>query len=103
MAGLGVYVDGYNVYYRSLKDRGPRFKWLDRALVQRKFKGHTVSRLVYCTARVSDQAIAARQDRYLREGAARPQKRRSANKAVRLDGPQGMPISVQGRGWQGRN
>jgi uncharacterized LabA/DUF88 family protein len=64
---LGVYVDGYNVYYRSLRGRGPRHKWLDlQALVERKFKGDQVDRIVYCTARVSDQQTAARQDRYLR-------------------------------------
>lgn len=67
MGTLGVYVDGYNVYYRSLRGRGPRHKWLDlQGLVERKFKGYQVARVVYCTARVSDQQTAARQDRYIR-------------------------------------
>lgn len=59
---VGVYVDGYNLYYggRHLCGRGrPGWRWLDvRALVaslvsaQSGWPDATVTRIVYCTARV---------------------------------------------------
>lgn len=59
---VGVYVDGYNLYYggRHLCGRGhPGWRWLDiRGLVgelvaaQKGWDGATVVRVVYCTARV---------------------------------------------------
>ena len=62
---VGVYVDGYNLYYggRSLCGRGtPGWRWLDirglaRTLIseRKNWPGATLSRIVYCTARV-DQA-----------------------------------------------
>jgi hypothetical protein len=60
-----VYVDGYNLYYggRSLCGRGtPGWRWLDirglaRTLIseRKNWPGATLSRIIYCTARV-DQA-----------------------------------------------
>src|ERR1700722_5021730 len=57
---VGIYVDGYNLYYgaRGLCGRGtPGWRWLDiRALSQRivshvpRWQGAAVSRVVYCTA-----------------------------------------------------
>ncbi len=59
---VGVYIDGYNVYYggRSLCGRGTSgWRWLDlRGLAEtiigerRNWPGATVERVVYCTARV---------------------------------------------------
>src|SRR4051812_42186575 len=58
---VGVYVDGYNLYYgakHQLRGRAG-WKWLDvRALLtdvvvaQRSWPGATVKRIVYCTARI---------------------------------------------------
>lgn len=73
---VGVYVDGFNLYYggqRSVGQHGARgWKWLDvRALATRyaKWNGATVDRVVYCTARVNDPddpAQTQRQGFYLR-------------------------------------
>lgn len=62
---VGVYADGFNVYYggRGLCGRGtPGWRWLDlRSLAntliaaRRNWPGTSVDRLVYCTARI-DQA-----------------------------------------------
>jgi hypothetical protein len=59
---VGVYVDGYNLYYgaRHVCGRGtPGWRWLDiRALAnslvaaQRGWAGATVHHIVYCTARI---------------------------------------------------
>lgn len=59
---VGVYIDGYNVYYgaRSLCGRGTAgWRWLDvRGLAatlvaqQKRWAGATVDRVVYCTARI---------------------------------------------------
>ena len=65
-----VYVDGFNLYYGTLK--GSRYKWLDlfslfRGLLQ---PHHKIARIKYFTARVSgtlgDPAKAQRQNVYLR-------------------------------------
>ncbi|OGQ09965.1 MAG: hypothetical protein A2138_20775 [Deltaproteobacteria bacterium RBG_16_71_12] len=72
MAKVRVYVDAFNVYYGALKNRGAGTKWLDlRALVGTALRSHSVDRVVYCTARVSDPQTNAKQDRYLRALAAR--------------------------------
>lgn len=77
---VGVYLDGFNLYYgaRGICGRGaPGWRWLDlRALSQhlvdgpgKGWKGAHVSRIVYCTARVSgaDNPSGQRdQDTYLR-------------------------------------
>lgn len=56
---VGVYIDGFNLYYggKSHFPATPGWKWLDlRALSQRYagWRGSTVTRVVYCTARVND-------------------------------------------------
>lgn len=58
---VGVYVDGYNLYYGGRRQlaKAPGWRWLDiRALAativgaQRGWPGATLSRIVYCTARI---------------------------------------------------
>jgi hypothetical protein len=59
---VGVYIDGYNLYYggRRLCGKGTRgWRWLDvRAMVDSvimkkgRWTGATISRVVYCTARI---------------------------------------------------
>ena len=76
---VGVYVDGFNLYFgaRSVCGRGTRgWRWLDvRALAERLLswewleRGAHIDRVVYCTARVSgieDRTSPADQDVYLR-------------------------------------
>lgn len=74
---VGVYVDGFNLYYGAKAWCGagtPGWRWLDiRALVAAElpalWPGASISRLVYCTARVSgvdDPTSPQDQDRYLR-------------------------------------
>ncbi|MEV4618152.1 hypothetical protein AB0J74_05450 [Asanoa sp. NPDC049573] len=76
---IGVYVDGYNLYYgaRGLCGRGtPGWRWLDiRALAERlvgravHWPQASIDRIVYCTARISaasNQSGATDQDLYLR-------------------------------------
>jgi len=64
-----VYIDGFNLYYRSLK--GTPFKWLDlAALCQKRLPRHQINRIRYFTARVvprpSKPQTAQRQQVYLR-------------------------------------
>lgn len=75
---VGVYVDGYNLYYggRELVGRSASWKWLDvRGLVssvvdaQRSWPDATISRIVYCTARIDARINPegqAEQDVYLK-------------------------------------
>lgn len=74
---VGVYIDGFNLYYggRALCGSGtPGWRWLDvRALVNarlpRSWVDAAIERVVYCTARVSgidDPSSPIDQDRYLR-------------------------------------
>jgi uncharacterized LabA/DUF88 family protein len=76
---VGVYVDGFNLYYgaRKLCGRGTEgWRWLDiRALVEStlpgawRSQGATLERIVYCTARVSgvrNPSSAADQAVYIR-------------------------------------
>ena len=76
---VGVYVDGYNLYYgaRGLCGRGtPGWRWLDiRALAERLVAGAThwpqatIDRIVYCTARIdaaSNQSGSTDQGVYLK-------------------------------------
>jgi uncharacterized LabA/DUF88 family protein len=64
------YVDGFNLYYRMLRER-PQFKWLDPSALARQFikAEHDLVRVNYYTARVSARAhdpdAPARQARYL--------------------------------------
>lgn len=79
MCRIGVYIDGYNLYYggRGLVGRGrPGWRWLDpRVLSKRIVAAHSgwgtarVERVVFCTARIkgADNPGGARdQDVYLR-------------------------------------
>jgi uncharacterized LabA/DUF88 family protein len=74
---VGVYIDGFNLYYggRSLCGAGSEgWRWLDvRSLVAARlpttWTDATITRVVYCTARVSgvdDPSSPQDQDRYLR-------------------------------------
>jgi len=74
---VGVYIDGFNLYYggRALCGAGtPGWRWLDvRALVSTRLPSNwthaTIERVVYCTARVSgidDPSSPLDQDRFLR-------------------------------------
>jgi len=70
---VGVYVDGFNLYYggKHLCPSDASWKWLDiRSLVanivSRHWPSANIHRLVYCTARVKGRPSSqARQDRYL--------------------------------------
>ena len=75
---VGVYIDGYNLYYgaRGLCGRGtPGWRWLDvRALASALLNptywpGATIERVIYCTAPIHGQANvsgASDQDVYLK-------------------------------------
>ena len=70
-----IYVDGFNLYYRALKD-GP-FRWLDlRKLSETLFPGDDIRTVSYFTARLDVRARnpgqAQRQLIYLRALATRP-------------------------------
>lgn len=71
---IGVYVDGFNLYYGARKHCGrgtPGWRWLDlRALVAPLigWRGAEITRIVYCTARVDvagGQSAGADQNAYL--------------------------------------
>lgn len=91
MAGIYVYVDGFNLYHRALK-RGP-YKWLDIPGLCEKILGEPVEMVRYFTARVSalphDPQAPARQQSLLRVyhdhpkmkvhyGSFKPRKKRGA-------------------------
>lgn len=64
-----VYVDGFNLYYRTLK--GTAFKWLNlAALFDRMLPNNDIRAIKYFTARVSaradDPGVVTRQQAYLR-------------------------------------
>ncbi|MFA5891855.1 MAG: NYN domain-containing protein [Actinomycetota bacterium] len=66
---MNVYIDGFNLYYGSL--RGSKYKWLDiDAVARRLFPKEEVHRIRYFTARVipsaADPQQNARQETYLR-------------------------------------
>src|ERR1700676_2163143 len=76
---VGVYVDGYNLYYggRSLCGRGaPGWRWLDIYALAQTLVGErmnwpnaTITRVIYCTARVDateSPSSYADQDIYLK-------------------------------------
>lgn len=116
---VGVYVDGFNLYYgaRSLCGRGTQgWRWIDlRRLGQRVIEaregwaGAEVSRVVYCTARISgrDNAMGQReQDIYLRalvEGgsvdvmAMGNYVSRVATAPLATKGPHGRPVIARPR------
>ena len=53
-----VYVDGFNFYYRALKQRNPRLKWLNLVRLSELLldQDDTVEQLRYFTARVSSRS-----------------------------------------------
>ena len=66
-----VYIDGFNLYYGSLKRRYPQFKWLDlQVFCENLLSGHDINRIRYFTARVKDSerdpGVSLRQQTYLR-------------------------------------
>lgn len=76
---VGVYVDGYNLYYGARRQCGrstPGWRWLDlRAMAtaivssQSTWVSPTIENLVYCTARISGASNSEgqrEQDVYLR-------------------------------------
>jgi len=74
---VGVYIDGFNLYYGGRQSCGKGtagWRWLDvRSLVASRLPSDwidaEISRVVYCTARVSgidDPTTPRDQDRYLR-------------------------------------
>lgn len=77
---VGVYIDGFNLYYgakRQFDDSQTGWKWIDlRVLAARRnfhTPGATIDRVVYCTARITDEdsvGAAQRQSVYLNALAA---------------------------------
>ena len=70
-----VYIDGFNLYYRALKDTP--FRWLDlRKLAENLFPQDTIYRVCYFTARLDarpgNPAQRQRQQAYLRALATLP-------------------------------
>ena len=66
---VNVYIDGFNLYYRAVKDTP--YRWLDLgALAKLVLPGHEIHRIRYFTARVAarsgDAGQPARQNTYLR-------------------------------------
>lgn len=73
-----VYIDGFNLYYRMLKER-PGMKWVNpKALVEQIVNpSHVITRVNYYTARISarppDVTAPARQATYLKALATVPE------------------------------
>ena len=70
-----VYIDGFNLYYRALKDTP--FRWLDlRKLAETPFPQDTINRISYFTARLDarpgNPSQRQRQQAYLRALATLP-------------------------------
>lgn len=74
---VNFYIDGFNLYYGSLKYRWPQFKWLNlQSFCEGLAPGRTVKRVRYFTARAKntphDPDIAERQQVFLRALATLP-------------------------------
>jgi hypothetical protein len=73
-----VYVDGFNLYYGSMKGKGAGLKWLDLDTLCRKhlIPSNPINRIRYFTARISarpdDLDAPVRQETYLRALATIP-------------------------------
>ena len=77
MPTVNFYVDGFNLYYGSLKNRWPQFKWLNlQTFCEGLAADSTVKRVRYFTAQAQntphDLNVAARQQVYLRALATLP-------------------------------
>jgi NYN domain len=115
---VGVYVDAYNLYYagRKLCGRGvPGWRWLDiralaTALIDEQssiWHGAAVSRIVYCTARISaadNPSGAADQDVYLKSLKAAHSVdhieygnyiAKVVKRPLAVEGPRNRPVVVQ--------
>ena len=54
-----IYIDGFNLYYGSLKSRYRQYKWLDlQSLSESLLPGRQVRRVRYFTARVKSSPCA---------------------------------------------
>ncbi len=70
-----VYIDGFNLYYGSLKDRWPEYKWLNlESFCGSLLPSHDIKRIRYFTALVNDRPSGEnrRQRTYLRALATLP-------------------------------
>ncbi|HUC57473.1 MAG TPA: NYN domain-containing protein [Streptosporangiaceae bacterium] len=80
LAGIraNVYIDGFNLYYGSIKGNGPGYKWLDLDVLCSKYliPANPINRIRYFTARISarpgDPGAPVRQETYLRAIATLP-------------------------------
>ena len=77
MPTANFYVDGFNLYYGSLRNRWPQYKWLNlQSFCESLLPGRQVKRVRYFTARVRntsrDPDAANRQRVYLRALATLP-------------------------------
>ena len=77
MMATNVYLDGFNFYYGSLRNRWPQYKWLDiQEFSQSLLPRHSINRVRYFTARINRTAFDAgapiRQQLYLRALATLP-------------------------------
>ncbi len=77
MPTVNLYVDGFNLYHGSLKNRWPQFKWLNlQTFCDALTPGSAVKRVRYFTAQAHntprDSTAAARQQVYLRALATLP-------------------------------
>ena len=77
MTTANFYIDGFNLYYGSLRDRWPQYKWLNlQSFCESLLPGRLVNRVHYFTARVintpGDPYVAYRQRVYLRALATLP-------------------------------
>jgi uncharacterized LabA/DUF88 family protein len=92
--GASVYVDGFNLYYGSLK--GTPFRWLNLlTLAQFIAPGRTIDRIRYFTARVSgkvDPDAPRRQNAYLAALSSLPML--SIHYGKFLATPHSMPLSA---------
>ena len=59
MPVVNFYIDGFNLYYGSLKGRWPEYKWLDlQSFCESVASGRQVKRIRYFTARVKNSPHA---------------------------------------------
>ena len=77
MTAINFYIDGFNLYYGSLKTRWPEYKWLDiQAFCEGLANGRAINRIRYFTARVKNNTrnpnAADKQQVYLRALATLP-------------------------------
>lgn len=85
---VGVYVDGFNLYYggRGQLGSSPGWKWMDLraiAAIYATWQGSTVERVVYCTARERHRRCCTNgTSRLLLESACRAWSRRCCRRGL---------------------